>query len=309
MGSNLSVNQWNGSRLSCLINYVKQIQTNPNEYGKLPYISVGSGTGLYERLIMDRIKDTTNLPCNIICIDNLTDKYDEDKFVIKPNYSTVDDMLKDMPELESNCNLLLFWPYSEGLMEIYCTEKPYDIDAISKLKPKNICILYEIYGGAGSYLLHAWLNKCGVKNNELDELESEDIVDELVQQKYKLMAHDGWHHGTHDFLHLNEKYLATVYLMVDDEKSENQNEEPIPFIEHEYKDEINVNLVFKEALKDLFSQSDDPIEAQNQESDKQKSESDEPINAQNQESDKQKSESDEPINAQNQELAQDVKKV
>jgi len=251
MGSTLSVNHWNGARLECIINYIKQIQTNNN----IPYISVGSGTGFYEKLIMDRVPET-----KIICIDNFHDTYEKEKMVIKPEFSTVDDMIHVNPDISANCNLLLFWPYSEGLMPKNGT--PYDVGAINQLKPKKIIILYEEFGASGSDLLHAWLSQLGAKNSGLPGLNDIDMVNELILTKYKLIAQDRWHHGTPDFLHFGEKSMCTVYLESTDEVgAQIQNEEPFPWVEHEYKDEIDVNLVFKEALKDLIPKPDESAES------------------------------------------------
>ena len=120
-----------------------------------PLVSVGSGLGLNEKKI------ELDLNVNIICIDpdpysfNNRGECDEKKCHL-PEYPLVDDLIKEQPNIIGNCNLMLCWPYPN--------DSTYDIEAIIKLKPSSVLVIYESLGGAGGIQLHNWLGKIGAPN-------------------------------------------------------------------------------------------------------------------------------------------------
>jgi hypothetical protein len=150
---------------------------------KNPIVSVGSGLGKYEKQI------ETQLNTSIICVDPNPTSYnylfeDEDtKNLHLPDYSTVDALLHKRPELIGNCNLLLAWPLPN--------DSEYDIEAVVKLKPLNMVIIYETIGGAAGKQMHIWLNTIGAPNgirlNDPTPLKSEFAVD-LSDAHYKCLS-------------------------------------------------------------------------------------------------------------------------
>ena len=108
-----------------------------NEKYNLPIVSVGSGNGAFEQILIDKL----NL--NIICIDPNPLKYNSNlltKPFIEPHYKSVDEFI---PFYNGNCVLLLNWCEPN--------DSTYDYEAITKLRPISIISIYEIYhGGYGA---------------------------------------------------------------------------------------------------------------------------------------------------------------
>jgi hypothetical protein len=107
-------------------------------------ISVGSGNAYFEYLF----KNTFDIP-EIICIDpepNIFLPVNKDKF-IEPRFPTVDIlMLSNNRNHYKDSLLILNW--------VYPNLGPYDVEAIQKLNPIRIFIIYEDSGGAGSKDFH-----------------------------------------------------------------------------------------------------------------------------------------------------------
>jgi hypothetical protein len=122
-----------------------------------PIISVGSGIGEFEK----KIEKELNL--SIICVDpqptSFNDIKDDDaKNMHLPDFAHVDDLIKTKPHLVGQCHLLLLWSTPN--------ESYFDIEAIAKLKPIDIMIIYETLGGAGGRQMHLWLESIGAPNGE-----------------------------------------------------------------------------------------------------------------------------------------------
>jgi len=105
-------------------------------------ISVGSGNGYFEYLI----NKIFNI--NIICIDPTPNNFlsKNDGPFIQPNYETVDSLLLENNSKE-DCLLILNWVTNDE-------DGNYDVEAIKKLNPIGIFIIYEQTGIAGSELFH-----------------------------------------------------------------------------------------------------------------------------------------------------------
>lgn len=115
---------------------------------KPPYtISVGSGTGQVEYLL-DR---------NIICVDPQPEsynKYPTDGKCIRPSYAYVDDLIKANPDVVGKCTVLIVWPLESKDQH---AEQPYDMEAIDKLKPCHLLVIYEESGMSGSDSLYQFI--------------------------------------------------------------------------------------------------------------------------------------------------------
>ena len=126
----------------------------------VPIVSVGSGNGKFESF---HIQNTGK---NIICVDpDPTASYKNKKIYIKPKYPTVKELISDLPYIVKNCNLLLIW----GL-----PGDDYDMEAIEKLKPLKIIVLFEDGGSAGSSRFHD--NKENLCDGEYIFNPKEDMV-------------------------------------------------------------------------------------------------------------------------------------
>jgi hypothetical protein len=118
-------------------------------------ISVGSGNGKPEKYLKN------NGYPNIICIEPKIFSHNVEKIIhIKPDYNTVDEIILEKQLLIGNCSLMIIWPSGE-----YTEDCGYDIDAIKKLKPNRILVLYENTGYSGSNELRKFLDNPGKEWN------------------------------------------------------------------------------------------------------------------------------------------------
>ena len=134
-------------------NVVDIISSFYNTY-KLPFISIGSGTGTIEFLAKKKNDDI-----NWVCIDNdTTMNYpsDANKYINKPlmniDYNSCDELIINKPEIINNCILFLNWCLPN--------DSTYDFEAIIKLKPIAVLSIYEVFkdsnGAAGGELFYNW---------------------------------------------------------------------------------------------------------------------------------------------------------
>ena len=122
-------------------------------------VSVGCGNGKYEYEIS---KSNQNLRNKFILVDPNPESFEEypsDGKYLKINYNHTSDLIKDKPDVISNCVLLLIWPYSS-----YTDDSNYDYEAIELLKPNSIICLYEVprnmdIGSSGSTKLINFFDK------------------------------------------------------------------------------------------------------------------------------------------------------
>lgn len=164
-------------------------------------ISVGSGDGEFERLVENEYK------VNIICVDpKKFSKVDADnKYLHLPDYAYIDDLIKSVPDVVSNCTLFLLWPEPNT--------STYDIEAVSKLLPTSILVAYEYYGGAGGEYFHHWLGTMGIDNGWSDN--DTRYLDQLKNHPYKLqksyqITTGGSFGGQHDSLIILTKVNTEV---------------------------------------------------------------------------------------------------
>ena len=148
---------------------VIQIINRFNDSYNLPFVSIGSGYGGIE---YSSIKYNSNI--NWICIDIDPLKFPIKNYLDKPlmkiDYLTTDDLIKDNSSIISNCILFLNWCEPN--------DSTYDYDAIIKLKPRAILSIYEVFegnnGAAGGEKFFEW-----TENNK----------DYILKEMYKLNPH------------------------------------------------------------------------------------------------------------------------
>jgi len=127
---------------------------------KLPIVSVGSGMGLDEELMIKKYK------CNIILVDptkDNEDKYRDVKMARRPDFKNVKELMKAKPELKGNCVVMLLYPLPDFAM--------YDIFSIYDLSPKEVVIMYNPFGASGSFLLHNFLRNINATELSAAKLE------------------------------------------------------------------------------------------------------------------------------------------
>ena len=129
----------------CLNLFSRFLESFPNT---LPIISVGSGNAYFEFLISHMRKreitcvDPTPRSFRINAITN-----SHHTVFIEPKFSTVDQLISSNNHHQyKNCLLILNWPNPQNHNE----EQMYDFDAIIKLKPNGIFIIYDSSGVSGS---------------------------------------------------------------------------------------------------------------------------------------------------------------
>lgn len=112
-------------------------------------ISVGSGTGYLEKLIEIAFRQKLQM----ICIDPDPTQFSSEPIKRGPDYPTVDVFLRTRPVAPWNSIVLLNWPETRETHGA-----GYDVDAIRKLNPLAVIIIYELdfidSGSAGSKQLH-----------------------------------------------------------------------------------------------------------------------------------------------------------
>ncbi len=165
-------------------------------------ISVGSGHADTEFSFMERNKK------EIICVDPFP--YSHGSFgsvLVKPKYDYVDDLIKNEPDVVGNCHLLLIWP-------LPC-DSTYDIDAIEKLKPLSIVVIYDPTGSSGGteFLYYKWLF------NWREEGENEQKYYDVHKNRVRYMTkYDSFYYTIDYFV---EKNYLEKYKEIQDEKLDN----------------------------------------------------------------------------------------
>jgi len=119
-------------------------------------ISIGCGNGIYEYEIS---KNTQRLKNKMILIDPAPESFQNypTKDFLTVDYNTVEDIIKNNPNVINNCVLLLIWtpPTKYPYMSTVDDTIGFDFKAVELLKPKSVICLYEIpkdktFGCAGS---------------------------------------------------------------------------------------------------------------------------------------------------------------
>jgi hypothetical protein len=156
-----------GTNWSTLITYEQCAEKIMKYHKSQKLISVGSGYGVLEEHIQ-KTYAKTNQKLELICIDPEPCSYRFQNYpqqpLIKPDYAYIDDYLEQLEKQQTkeqlysceknyDSDLLLCWSSPN--------DSTYDLEAIIKLKPTNVFIIYEMTGSAGSSSLHNWIyNKC-----------------------------------------------------------------------------------------------------------------------------------------------------
>lgn len=117
-------------------------------------VSVGCGTGIYESELCKQIK---SLREKLILVDPAPTSFSEvsskSQHGFQTDYAYVADLVKDKPQVISNCVLLLIWPYTDHYTisekytnpsgEVVNLKIDFDIEAVNLLHPVSIVCLYE----------------------------------------------------------------------------------------------------------------------------------------------------------------------
>ena len=124
-----------------------------------PIISIGSGQGIIEGFM------SYMTGVDIICIDPNPSSYQKipEQDLTHSRAASVVGIMRKLPlfrnikhyidsgEELQNITLIINWPSPGQIV-------PWDINAIKVLKPKNIVVLFDMFGVAGSYELTTWLS-------------------------------------------------------------------------------------------------------------------------------------------------------
>lgn len=123
-----------------------------DNYGSNLIISVGSGCGVFEKLL----EQYHNI--NIICIDPNPNEYinPPKQFKRQPDYSYVDNIIKIVPFNLIDCTMILNWSSPNS--------STYDYDAMTRLQPKIILWIGDTTGVAGGAKFIKFLEE--TQNNE-----------------------------------------------------------------------------------------------------------------------------------------------
>jgi hypothetical protein len=106
-----------------------------SNYKNLPLVSIGSGNGLFEKLILKKNEST-----QIICIDPNPKSYSKIDVQLNPDYSYDIQLTTEKPDIINNCVLLLNWCCPNN--------SSYDYDAIINIKPVAFICIYETFMGS-----------------------------------------------------------------------------------------------------------------------------------------------------------------
>ena len=183
-------------------------------YGlSMEWISLGSGFGATEKLISNQGIYFKSLidPSPEYSLRWTIKPTDENCFM--PTHKTIQDLLKDTPELINNDNtvLMIDWPYAIGCDETSITEEyppteyPYDIEGISLLLPKIVIIRYSETGESGTRTLHVWLNLSGGNGGGrglYNSWHSYHIPEILEKIKYKVVYSSSEDYYVNEFFSL-----------------------------------------------------------------------------------------------------------
>jgi hypothetical protein len=203
----MNVNHWDESRFE----YVQQQLAIAIKSNNQVIVSVGSGDGEQEQRLMNSLEQE-NSTRELICVDNISyDLTQKAEMIMPPQYPTVNELITARPTIVGDCILLLFWPYDKSRHD---PKNPYDVEAIIKLKPCQVIILYEEFGGAGSDKLHHWLLESGAETTDMcDEPISYGLSEKAP--RYQLIGSKKWHYGTSNILHISEKSFIIAHFTSD----------------------------------------------------------------------------------------------
>ena len=154
---------------------------------QLPVVSVGSGMGVEEQLLVDN-------GYTVVCIDPSnarTDLYLLGKRRKRAaDHANVPEYLEKNPQYDGGVQLLLHYPLPDYAM--------YDFLAIHDLRARFVTVAATLGGSSGSFLLHVWLRACGVRTLGKLRTEQAHIPDGQVVVstpytvvKHELLSHDG----------------------------------------------------------------------------------------------------------------------
>lgn len=178
-------------------------------FTKLPNVSVGCGTMIFETSVL--LKHFPEI--NIIGVDPAPDSYsgpDEQRLGRNVDFATVPDLLRKLPDVQTNCILWLVWPEpdkSPGMEEILMTmiasmmgrqhkipsvaQTKYAFEAIKTLEPNVIVTVSDITGGSGGDLFNCFLALIGIPaftmGSDLDKQTTESV--RVLACQYRIIAY------------------------------------------------------------------------------------------------------------------------
>lgn len=129
----------------------------------LEFASIGSGNGKIEKWLVDETGAT------ITCVDPDPTAYTPGQVMIAPEFSKVDGLISSRPDSVGNIGVLLVWPSpndgggfgSDDADDADDADDEskvgYDLEAIQKLNPPVIVLMYASCGASGSEDLQEWV--------------------------------------------------------------------------------------------------------------------------------------------------------
>lgn len=93
----------------------------------------------------------------------------------KPEYPTVDDLLAEEPELKGRCYLMMVKPYID--------DTTWDYEAILKLRPIKVFIMFQSSGEDGGKKLHHFLGYIGApsEKSENPNLHKKEVTPQILE--------------------------------------------------------------------------------------------------------------------------------
>lgn len=131
-------------------------------------VSVGSGCGVVESLLRQFWPPTSYL---VEPADQLKGRAWDGKFVLRPDFPLLKDLIQAHPEVVGNCGLLIMYPSPWD---------SYDAEAIRTLKPKIIVMSWEIGGTSGSEEFLEWARE----QMDYREISHYDSIDFYARFRY-----------------------------------------------------------------------------------------------------------------------------
>lgn len=173
-------------------------------------ISIGSGDGYLEDYLEKQldIKITCIDPDPETLIGNSYHGHNITEIIRTPDYKYIDEYLNNTDKSDKRLTtLLLFWTYpnKESPHGGKLCNSSYDIEALHKLKPNNVIVLYDPTGSAGSSYLHYWLNK----SESINLQELANWTEYVEHSKYKVNKY----YKQAEYVHIGSKTIQSLILM------------------------------------------------------------------------------------------------
>ena len=156
--------------------------------GEVDIVSIGSGDGTIEKDIAAEYRSRFGKDMARIRLVDPDPKFDG---IV--DFKTVDHLIRESPNMVDNCVAFMIWPLpvSHELLGMGASE-PYDIEAIRKLQPKAVFIVYECMGGSGSNDLRIFLRDDKLETLSLEERGTQNWLAALHHKKTRTHGLDNY---------------------------------------------------------------------------------------------------------------------